>query len=33
MINGASTDNPVTMNPIAAIGAKVASGVTEEGDA
>ena len=33
MIDGASTDNPVTMNPVAAIGTKVASGVTEEGDA
>lgn len=33
MINGASTDNPVTINPVAAIGTKVASGVTEEGDA
>ena len=33
MINGASTDNPVTMNPVAPIGTKVASGVTEEGDA
>ena len=32
MINGASTDNPVTMNPVAPIGTKVASGVTEEGD-
>ena len=32
MINGANTDNPVTMNPVAAIGTKVASGVTEEGD-
>ena len=32
MINGADTDNPVTMNPVAAIGTKVASGVTEEGD-
>ncbi len=33
MINGESTDNPVKMNPVAAIGTKVASGVTEEGDA
>ena len=32
MINGAETDNPVTMNPVAPIGTKVASGVTEEGD-
>ena len=32
MINDADTDNPVTMNPVAAIGTKVASGVTEEGD-
>ena len=32
MINGANTDNPVKMNPVAPIGTKVASGVTEEGD-
>ncbi len=29
MINGANTDNPVTMNPVAAIGTKVASGVID----
>ena len=32
VINGAETDNPVVMNPVAPIGTKVASGVTEEGD-